>query len=44
MKVDKMTPEHHDKVMAAVSHLPHLIAFSIVGTVSDLEGYENRRL
>ena len=44
MKVDKMTPEHHDKVMAAVSHLPHLIAFSIVGTVSDLEGYEKQEI
>lgn len=44
MRVDKMTPEHHDKVMAAVSHLPHLIAFSIVGTVSDLEGYEKQEI
>lgn len=44
MKVDRMTPEHHDKVMAAVSHLPHLIAFSIVGTVSDLEGYEQQEI
>lgn len=44
MKVDKMTPDHHDKVMAAVSHLPHLIAFSIVGTVSDLEGYEQQEI
>ena len=39
-----MTPEHHDKVMAAVSHLPHLIAFSIVGTVADLEGYEHKEI
>ena len=39
MKVDKMTPEHHDKVMAAVSHLPHLIAFSIVGTVSGFRDF-----
>lgn len=44
MKVDEMTPEHHDKVMAAVSHLPHLIAFSIVGTVADLEGYEKQEI
>lgn len=44
MKVDSMSPEHHDKVMAAVSHLPHLIAFSIVGTVSDLEGYEKQEI
>ena len=44
MKIDTMTPKHHDKVMAAVSHLPHLIAFSIVGTVSDLEGYEQQEI
>jgi cyclohexadieny/prephenate dehydrogenase len=44
MRIDIMTPEHHDKVMAAVSHLPHLIAYSIVGTVSDLEGYEKQEI
>jgi cyclohexadieny/prephenate dehydrogenase len=32
-----MTPEHHDKVLAITSHLPHLIAYTIVGTVADLE-------
>ncbi len=35
--VDEMTPEHHDKVLAITSHLPHLIAYTIVGTVADLE-------
>ena len=44
MKIDTMSVEHHDKVMAAVSHLPHLIAFSIVGTVADLEGYEQQEI
>ncbi len=44
MRIDTMTPEHHDKVMAAVSHLPHLIAYSIVGTVADLEGYEQKEI
>lgn len=44
MKVDVMDAKHHDKVMAAVSHLPHLIAFSIVGTVADLEGYEQKEI
>lgn len=44
MKVETMSPEHHDKVMAAVSHLPHLIAFSIVGTVADMEGYEQQEI
>ena len=36
-KVETMTPEHHDMVLAVTSHLPHLIAYSIVGTASDLE-------
>lgn len=44
MRIDTMSAEHHDKVMAAVSHLPHLIAFSIVGTVADLEGYEQQEI
>lgn len=44
MKIAKMSPEHHDKVMAAVSHLPHLIAFSIVGTIDDLEDFEQQEI
>ncbi len=36
-KVDRMDPEHHDKVLAIVSHLPHIIAYNIVGTADDLE-------
>ncbi len=44
MKVDTMENAHHDKVMAAVSHLPQLIAYSIVGTVADLEGYEHKEI
>jgi len=35
--VDTMSPEHHDLVLAVTSHLPHLIAYTIVGTASDLE-------
>jgi len=35
--IDTMDPEHHDKVLAIVSHLPHIIAYNIVGTASDLE-------
>jgi len=35
--VDYMTPEHHDLVLAVTSHLPHLIAYNIVGTAADLE-------
>ncbi len=36
--VEFMEPGHHDRVMAIVSHLPHLIAFTICGTADDLEG------
>lgn len=35
--VSTMTADHHDRVLAITSHLPHLIAFNIVGTVADLE-------
>ncbi len=31
-----MEPAHHDRVLAIVSHLPHLIAFTICGTADDL--------
>lgn len=36
-KVELMSAAHHDMVLAVTSHLPHLIAFAIVGTASDLE-------
>ncbi|GAA0731185.1 prephenate/arogenate dehydrogenase family protein [Sphingomonas sp. ABOLD] len=35
--VETMEPGHHDRVLAVTSHLPHLIAYTIVGTASDLE-------
>jgi cyclohexadieny/prephenate dehydrogenase len=35
--VEIMTPEHHDLVLAITSHIPHLIAYNIVGTAADLE-------
>ncbi len=35
--VDYMNAEYHDKIMAMTSHLPHLIAFTIVGTANQLE-------
>jgi cyclohexadieny/prephenate dehydrogenase len=35
--VEVMTPLHHDLVLAITSHVPHLIAYTIVGTASDLE-------
>jgi cyclohexadieny/prephenate dehydrogenase len=34
--VETMEPSHHDRVLAIVSHLPHLIAFTICGTADDL--------
>lgn len=36
--VEEMEPHHHDRVLAVTSHLPHLIAYTIVGTANDLEG------
>jgi cyclohexadieny/prephenate dehydrogenase len=36
--VEIMDAAHHDLVLAVTSHLPHLIAYTIVGTASDLEG------
>ena len=36
-KVEVMTPDHHDRVLAITSHLPHLIAYTIVGTADELE-------
>ncbi len=35
--VEEMDAAHHDKVLAIVSHLPHIIAYNIVGTADDLE-------
>lgn len=35
--VETMNAEHHDMVLAVTSHIPHLIAYTIVGTASDLE-------
>jgi cyclohexadieny/prephenate dehydrogenase len=34
--VEMMAPEHHDLVLAITSHLPHLIAYTIVGTADEL--------
>ncbi len=35
-QVETMAPDHHDRVLAVTSHLPHLIAYTIVGTADDL--------
>jgi len=37
-QVELMDDRHHDLVLAVTSHLPHLIAYNIVGTAADLEG------
>ncbi len=35
--VDTMTAQRHDKILAITSHIPHLLAFTLVGTASNLE-------
>ena len=35
--VEIVNTEYHDRILAITSHLPHLIAYTIVGTASDLE-------
>lgn len=37
MKIEIMDAEHHDLVLGITSHLPHLLAYTIVGTAADLE-------
>ena len=39
-RVEIMAARDHDKVLAVTSHLPHLIAYTIVGTATDLEASE----
>jgi len=36
-QVEVMDAHHHDKILAITSHVPHLIAYNIVGTARDLE-------
>ena len=37
MQITIMDADYHDRVLAITSHIPHLVAFSIVGTVTELE-------
>ena len=37
MRIEIMDADHHDMVLGITSHLPHLIAYTIVGTAADLE-------
>ena len=39
--VNRMDPARHDRILAITSHLPHLIAYTIVGTADDLGGHLN---
>ncbi|RCL00860.1 MAG: cyclohexadieny/prephenate dehydrogenase [Candidatus Tokpelaia sp. JSC189] len=43
-KIDQMDPAHHDLVLAMVSHLPHIIAYNILGTANDLEKITNSQV
>lgn len=40
-KVVVMDAQKHDKLLAAISHLPHMIAYCLVNTVADLEALDN---
>jgi cyclohexadieny/prephenate dehydrogenase len=42
--VETMEPAHHDQVLAITSHLPHLIAYTIVGTAFGLEESTRREV
>jgi cyclohexadieny/prephenate dehydrogenase len=43
-QVELMEPGHHDQVLAITSHLPHLIAYTIVGTATGLEEATQREV
>ena len=43
-KTERMDAAHHDQVLAITSHLPHLIAYTIVGTATDLEDHLQREV
>jgi cyclohexadieny/prephenate dehydrogenase len=42
--IELMEPGHHDRVLAIVSHLPHLIAFTICGTADALESESRQQV
>jgi len=44
MNVDEMSPEYHDLVLAITSHIPHLIAYNIVGTATNLAEITRREV
>ncbi len=42
-KVILMTPEKHDTIFASISHLPHIVAYSMINTISNL-GRKNKNI
>ncbi|MDH5772151.1 MAG: prephenate/arogenate dehydrogenase family protein [Rhodospirillaceae bacterium] len=44
MRVEEMDANHHDRVLAITSHLPQLIAYTIVGTATDMEDDSKREV
>ncbi len=44
MFVDTMSPETHDLILATISHLPHLVAYNLVDTASNLENKKNHEV
>lgn len=44
MRMTEMTPEHHDRNMAIVSHLPHFLAYNMVYTASKIEKEMDREI
>ena len=41
-EIEEMSVEHHDEVLAATSHLPHLLAYSLVDTLA--HSHENKEI
>lgn len=42
--VEEMEPDHHDRVLAVTSHVPHLIAYTMVGVADDLRRVTNQEV
>lgn len=42
--VERMSPEHHDQILAITSHLPHAIAYTMVGVAGDVETVAEREV